>query len=608
MLITIKKLFDLLTPREKRGLLLLFVANVGMAGLEMAGIASILPFMAMVTNPDVIHTNGVLKKIFDVLQFATPQRFLIFLGIVTLVLLVVSNLAKALMYWLTSTYDNKLNYRLARRLLATYLVRPYEFFLNRNTSEMGKNVLAEVRTVISGVLSSGMSALSSALICLFILLLLTTVNPFVAIIIIVFLGGCYGLIYLFVRRHLTRISREQVESNKQKYKVAGEVLGGIKELKILGREMTFLDKFTDHARRHSLNNITSGVISQLPRFALEIMAFGGILLIVIIFIGKESSGTAQVIPLLTLYAFAGYRLLPALQQIFAGITTARFNLGSLELLHRDLLEKGGGGDPELTLGSLGRVSPLPFVKELELKKVTFGYAASQEPVLKELSLTIPVNTTIGFVGATGSGKTTTVDILLGLLVPSLGDMLVDGVPVNGVNLNRWQRNLGYVPQGIFLCDDTVTRNIAFGVPEDQIDREAVIRAACIANLDDFIQTEMPAGYETVIGDRGVRLSGGQRQRIGIARALYSNPAVLIMDEATSALDGLTEEAVMEAIHNLSKKKTIIMIAHRLTTVKDCDMIYILDHGRILDQGSYDALQRSSEWFRAAAKTGAANES
>ncbi|MBK8185293.1 MAG: ATP-binding cassette domain-containing protein [Candidatus Competibacteraceae bacterium] len=236
-----------------------------------------------------------------------------------------------------------------------------------------------------------------------------------------------------------------------------------------------------------------------------------------------------------------------------------------------------------------------------LSAVTYHYPGIHELAIKGLNLAIKPNTSIGLVGSTGSGKTTTVDIILGLLTPTSGQMLVDGIEINSDNLACWQRNLGYVPQHIYLSDDTITRNIAFGVPNQEIDMTAVIRAARIANMHEFIEGELPESYETIIGERGVRLSGGQRQRIGIARALYRDPTVLIMDEATSALDGITEEAVMEALHNLSGKKTVIMIAHRLTTVKDCDVIYLLEEGQIIDQGKFFDLQKSSKWFQAATK-------
>ncbi len=603
MFAIIKKMLGLLSTREKRQLYYLFAALVNMAFIEMAGIASIMPFMAVVSKPDVVQTNKWLKRAYDFFEFTSLHNFLLFLGILLLVLMVLGNLFKALTSWLTLRYDNRLNYTLARRLLAQYLARPYSFFLNRNTADMGKNVLAEVRNVIGGVLSAGMQVLSNTLVSLFILALLLVVDPLIAVTIAAILGGAYGVIYLLARRLLARISKEQVKANSMKYKAAGEALSGIKDLKILGREGVFLERFAAHAQLHARNNVTAGIISQLPRYALEVMAFGGILLIVLYFLGTDH-GSGNMVPLLALYAFAGYRLLPALQQIFAGITTVRFNLAALDVLHRDLTEERGNVAPELLLTRSEGLQPLPFTRELELRNVSFRYSGVQDPVLEKLSLTIAPNTSIGLVGATGSGKTTTVDIILGLLTPTAGQLLADGVEISGDNLARWQRNLGYVPQAIFLCDDTITRNIAFGVPDQDIDMVAVVRAARIANLHGFIEEELPDGYKTEIGERGVRLSGGQRQRIGIARALYRDPAVLIMDEATSALDGITEEAVMDALRTLSGQKTVIMIAHRLTTVKECDVIYLMEHGRIAGQGTYDELMGSSSWFQAAARTGA----
>jgi len=604
MFTVLGKSLDLLSPKQRRHLYYLWAAMVIMAFLEMVGIASIMPFMSVVANPEVINTNRWMKQIYAYFQFTSVANFLVFLGISLLVLTIFSNLFKALNTWWALRYDNQLNYMLARRLLAHYMVRPYSFYLNRNTTEMGKNVLTEVRTVISCVLSSGMSVLSSALISLFILILLLMVNPIIAVTIAATLGSVYGGLYLLSQRRLVKISNDNVYANMMKYKLADEALSGIKDLKILGRERMFLEQFAVHAQNHSLNNVNAGIISQLPRYALEVIAFGSILLGVMYFEAKEGSSN-QMIPLLALYAFAGYRLLPSVQQIFSGITTVRSNLGSLEVLHRDMTEEHTDSNPEHVLARSEHMQPLLFTRSLELRNVSFCYSGVQVPVIDGMSLTIARNTSIGLVGATGSGKTTTVDLILGLLTPTSGRLLTDGVEISGDNIARWQCNLGYVPQSIFLCDDTITRNIAFGVPEQEIDMAAVVRAARIANLHGFIEQELPNGFETVIGERGIRLSGGQRQRIGIARALYRDPAVLIMDEATSALDGVTEHAVMEALHMLSGKKTIIMVAHRLTTVKDCDVIYLMENGHIINQGTYDELLSSSSWFREAAQGGVA---
>lgn len=599
---TTRKILDLLSSSERKKLYLLFAALLCVSVVEMMGIASILPFMAVVANPDIIYSNRWLKQVYDLLGLTSQQSFLLFLGIVMLGLLVFTNLFKALTVWWTLKYDNQLNYALGRKLLAAYLARPYEFYLNRNTAELGKNILSETRNVIASVLSPSMQALASAILSFFILALLVVVNPLIAFAIFLALGGSYALIYWLVQYRLASLGYEQMEANTMKYKVSSEALAGIKDLKILGREMVFLERYAVHAQRHAWHNATVGIISQLPRYFLEIIAFGGILLIVLFNLESQQTASA-IVPILALYAFAGYRLLPALQQFFASISMVRYGLPALYLVHRDLVEARPTVEPEIVLAETKKeLQALPFTREFEIKNVTYAYPNTQEPSINKISLIIAPNTSIGFVGATGSGKTTIVDIILGLLQPTYGQLLVDGIEISGPNLTRWQRNLGYVPQHIYLCDDTISRNIAFGVPDGEVDMKAVVRVARIANLHTFIESELPEQYQTVIGERGLRLSGGQRQRIGIARALYNDPKVLIMDEATSALDGITEEAVMEALRNLSGKKTVIMIAHRLTTVKDCDQIYHLDRGRIVNQGTYQELLSSSKWFQAAAKS------
>lgn len=598
----IKQLFAILRPKEKINLFFIFVLQVVVAGMEMAGMASIMPFMAVVVNPNVIQSNSTLNHIYTLLHFDNERHFLLFLGVVVLFLLVVSNVAKALSAYVTLRYDNGLYYNLARRLLASYLAKPYEFYLDRNTAEMGKNVLSEVRNVITGVLSAGIKVVSGALISTFIIALLLVVDVKIALTIIFVLGGCYGIIFLIVRKRLMRIGQEQVEANAEKFKLAGEVLAGVKDLKVLGRELSFLTKFSIPALRHAKNNVYAGIIAALPRYLLEMMAFGGVLVMVLVFL-SEDVGAGRMVPLLALYAFAGYRMIPALQQIFASAATLRFHLNALKVVHDDLIKAPGDTEPEELLVAYDQAKPLPVTREIAFEDVSFRYFGAKEDAVHSLSFTIGVNTTIGFVGSTGSGKTTTVDLMLGLLRPRKGRIVVDGQPVTGEKVARWQRSIGYVPQSIFLSDETIAANIAFGVSPDAVEMAAVKRAARVANLSEFIENECPNGYLTEIGERGVRLSGGQRQRIGIARALYNDPPVLILDEATSSLDGLTEDAVMDAIQHLLGQKTIIMIAHRLTTVKNCDRIFLLDHGRIVNQGTFTELQESSEWFRASAGIG-----
>lgn len=593
----IKKILDLQSTREKFQLYLLLVIQAFTAAIEIAGIASIMPFMAVVANQNVITTNRWLKQGYDYFAFTSLHGFLFFLGLLVLGLLIFSNMLKTLNTWLSLKYDNHLYYMLAHRLLASYLARPYEFFLNRNTAEMGKNVLAEARTVVAGIINPGMQVLSGSLMSLLIIALLLAVNPFTAVVIFGVLGACYVTIYFTINRRLTGIGEDQFKANAMKFKVANEALAGIKDLKVMGRERVFLERFEVHALRHAHSNTMSGLISELPRYTLETVAFSGILLLVLVNLRSEQT-IGNMIPLLALYAFAGYRLLPALQQVYSGTSKVRVNLPSLDILHRDMREGYVDAAMNDTKTETMKLEPLPLLHELALKNVTFRYPGVKKPTIKNASLSIARNSSVGIVGPTGSGKTTLVDIILGLLNPTSGIVEVDGRKITSENIPCWKLNLGYVPQRIFLCDDTIINNIAFGVPEKDIDMSAVIRASRIANLHGFIQRELPNGYETVIGEQGIRLSGGQRQRIGVARALYHDPAVLIMDEATSALDGITEEAVMDALRTLSGEKTVITIAHRLTTLKDCDVIYLMEQGIITWEGTYDELQTPSSRFHA----------
>lgn len=601
MLTVIRKLFDLLDQKDRRRLALVMVVLIIVAFVEMIGIASIMPFMAVVTNSEVIHSNRWLNATYGAFEFQSDVSFLTFLGTVVLGLLVFTNVMKAASMWLTLHFQNNLRYTMSRRLLAQYMARPYAFFLQRNTAELTKNVLGEIGTVVAGIMSPLTDIVASGLVCSAIILLLVAVDPVVAVGIATVLGGSYSVVYLLARKKLGVLGTQQVIANAEKYKAAGEALSGIKDLKVLGRQSTFLRRYNFHASRHARANVVAGVIAQVPRYALEIIAFGGILLVVLYFI-RQGQQAVHMIPLLALYAFAGYRLMPALQQLFSAVTQLRFSIAALDVIHRDL--SNGAKvlrDAESELDSDSRAPLIPFRHGLELRNLTFRYEGAAEPSLRALNVTIQPNTSVGFVGPTGCGKTTTVDLILGLLSPTEGQILVDGLEIKQDNVAGWHRNLGYVPQHIYISDDTITRNIAFGVPDAEVDFSAVQKAARIANLADFVESELPEGYETRIGERGVRLSGGQRQRIGIARALYRDPSILIMDEATSALDGITEEAVMDAVRTLSKRKTIILIAHRLTTVRECDVIYQLDRGTIATSGQYDDLMRESHWFRAAAR-------
>jgi len=310
-----------------------------------------------------------------------------------------------------------------------------------------------------------------------------------------------------------------------------------------------------------------------------------------LYLMAQSGSFASALPIIALYAFAGYRLMPALQQIYGALTSLRFAGPALDALHQDLMSLQPAGPNT-------QQPAMPLTQAITLNNIVYRYPNAATPTLKSISLSIPAKSTVGLVGTTGSGKTTTVDLILGLLDAQEGTLAIDGQPITDHNKRAWQRAIGYVPQQIYLADDSVAANIAFGIEPEQIDLAAVERAAKIANLHEFVISDLPQGYATTVGERGVRLSGGQRQRIGIARALYHNPQVLILDEATSALDNLTEQAVMEAVHNLGHEITIILIAHRLSTVRECDQIFLLEKGELKGSGIYDELTASSQQFKA----------
>jgi ABC-type multidrug transport system fused ATPase/permease subunit len=443
--------------------------------------------------------------------------------------------------------------------------------------------------------------ISRGLVALFILTMLMWVNALVSLLTIFFIGGAYAVIYWRVNRNLKYRGEKSLEANLNRFKVVLESFGGIKDIKVLNREFFFLKRYENYSYQFAQHNSWNAVISMLPRFALEAIAFGGVIIFVLILLIQHGNAT-HVIPLASVFAFAGYRLMLALQEIFSSFTQMQFSRSLFDRIYADFTSPDEGVsqlDSQIDFVS----ETLPFKNELVLKNITYSYPNADQPVLKDINLTIKKNSSVALVGSTGAGKTTLIDIIIGLLFPQQGDLLVDGIKVSGKNLLSWQNKIGYVSQHIYLCDDTVARNIAFGVPDDLIDRDKLEQAAALANIQDFIVKELPYEYNTIIGEHGVRLSGGQRQRIGVARALYNNPEVLVFDEATSALDGITEDAVLAAMLSTVESKTLIIIAHRLTTVKNCDQVYMMEKGRIIASGTYDSLLADNKLFRAMAKVG-----
>ncbi len=483
------------------------------------------------------------------------------------------------------------------KMLRTYLFKPYVFFLGQNTAGLSKNILGEVKQTVTGFLVAGMNLVARSVVAISVMILLLVVDPLLAVMTLGFLGAAYGGTFLLVQRGMAQAGRNRSQADRERFKAAAEALAGAKEIKLLGLESPFLKRYERPSRRFSRAMARQQLISVMPRYAFETIAFGGMLIIVLYLLVKGESIVA-LLPTLGVYAFASYRLLPALQGIFAALTDLRFSVASIEVLYEDLETSAHAAPVDRR-----KVEALPARRMLSLEDVNFSYPGTRHPVVEGLDLDIAANTTVALVGSTGAGKTTVVDLLLGLLRPSSGALVVDGVSVTDERLAAWQKNLGYVPQVIYLSDDTVAGNIAFGVPERDIDMAAVERAARAANIHDFIASELPNGYATEVGERGVRLSGGQRQRLGIARALFHDPDVLVLDEATSALDNVTEESIFHSVREIGRSKTVIMIAHRLSTVRSADVIFVLERGRVVARGTYQELLASSPEFRALAQVG-----
>ena len=593
---TIRKYAVLLPAAARREFawLCLMAAVTGL--LETAGVASVIPFLAVLAQPEIATTDPRIAAVVGFFSANHPPLSLAVLGGLVLFVLVATNAFSAAVTLKMLRFANRQGHALGVRLFELYLRQPYTFHLHRHTAELQKNVLSEVHRITVGALAPGAQMIARAFVILFMLILLLIADPALALVVGAVLGSGYLAVFGFAQKVLHAAGQETFEAATLQAMHSHESLAGVKEIKLLGREREIVATFARLSLRWANAQAKAQALSTLPRYAVETVAFGFVLVVAIYLLA--TAGTVEkVLPLLGLYAFAGYRLLPALHQVFDGWAALRYGTASLDAVLRDLeMEKQVRQAP---LPSDRQV--LPFHRELALADVAYRYPGAADWAVRGLSLKIGKNTSVALVGSTGCGKTTAVDLLMGLLPAAEGRLLVDGVAVDEANVVQWQRLVGHVPQQIFLFDDTVARNIAFGIPQEHIDMAQVERAARLARVHDFV-AGLPQRYETVVGECGVRISGGERQRIGIARALYHDPELLVLDEATSALDNVTENAVLEALQTLTGRKTIVMVAHRLSSVRDCGEICVMEAGRIVESGRYEELIASSERFRTLAAT------
>lgn len=559
MIKDLTKLWAIFTPAERQKTWWMLLLIVLMAIAETLGVISIMPFLTVLGRPGIVQENPWLLAVYERYGFQSTRTFTVSLGLASIAVVVGSSAFKTVTLHVLNRFVHLQRHAISTRLLGLYLAQPYAFHLTRNPSLLAKNVLSEVDQLIFDLLHPLSLLLAQGAVVLAVSLLILWYDPRMAILIVLTLACLYGAIYQMTRNRLARIGRERREANGRRFQSCNEALGGIKDVKVTQSAQAYLDKFGQASRLYSRHTATNETLNQSPLYMVEAVGYTGLITVALVLL-LRSNDVAHVLPAIGLYGFAAYRLLPAVQIIYRGFARLRFSSAALEAIHGDLTLPRA---PSIQ----SRCATIRPAREIKLEGIRFAYSSSADaPVLNDFHLTIPANTTLGISGRSGAGKSTLMDILLGLLEPQQGKLWVDDMLITADNVARWQASIGYVPQHIFLADTTVAENIAFGLPRNEIDMAALERAARAAQIHDFISLELPDGYDTKVGDRGIRLSGGQRQRIGMARALYRDPPIIFMDEATSALDSETEEALNKAIQALSESKTIVAIAHREKTL------------------------------------------
>ena len=599
MLSVIKEIFSLLSNDQRKRFYILQVLVILMAFTELLGIASIAPFMALVGDMSLLEKEGgIYFKFYNFSGISDPLDFLFLTGVGVLIALTISTVVSMFTTWRLSLYGSSVGVELADRLYSHYMKQDWQFHASGSSAQLTKQVSTESGRISNSIIQPLMQMNAKVVLAVFIAVSILIYNPIVAIAGLLMFSSGYLLMYKFVRKALVLNGKRLSTAATNRFRLMNEGFGGIKDVLLLNRSKDFIDRFSlegdVQAKAQGLNQ----TIAQVPRFFIELLAFGAMIGLVLILIKSHHGDLGAVLPILAVYALACFKLLPALQQIYSSITQIKGNIAAFESVKEDLINSR----KEI---SSKKAFPNPnpnlnLTKSIKLQNIKFAYPNKSIKAVNDVSLSIPVNNVIGIVGSSGSGKSTLIDIILGLLTPQSGEMYIDDNLVTENNKRNWQDLLGFVPQSIFLSEGSIAENVAFGIPAHEINYEQVMKAINLAHLTELVN-ELPEGIHTKVGERGVQLSGGQRQRIGIARALYNEADVLIFDEATSALDGITEKIIMDAIHEFTGKKTIIMIAHRLKTVQKCDTIYLMQKGKVIDHGTYEHLVANNPKFREMAK-------
>ena len=577
---TVFEIYGLLNVGERRRIIGLFSLMVVGMGLEMLGIGLVIPAVALLLQTAPSETYPPLAVVIEML--GQPTQVQLITG--GMLLLVGVYLVKALFLGFLAWYQNDFAFgvqrHISRELFATYLYQPYAFHLQRNSAQLIRNAVNEVHKLWFLILNPTLVVLGEGLVLVGVTCLLFIVEPIGALIVVLVLGCAAWGFHLYTRGRLLRLGIARQHHDGQRIQELQQGLGGVKEAKLLGRESGFLAKYEQHNAESARIEQFQATLQLLPRLWIELLAVTGLATLIITML-MQGQAAAAIVPTLGLFAAAAFRLMPSAYRVLGAVQNLPYGMPVIKMLREEL--KLTSELPTNVEASVNSQVANSFKNDIRLVDVDYMYPASAEFALKGLNISIRKGDSIGFVGPSGSGKSTLVDIVLGLLTPTSGEVQVDKENIQ-TGLRSWQDQIGYVPQSVYLTDDTLRNNVAFGILSDQIDEEAVARAVQAAQLDTFVANQ-PHGLETVVGERGVRLSGGQLQRIGIARALYHDPSVLVLDEATSALDTLTEKGVMDSVEALQGSKTLLIVAHRLSTVKHCSRLYQLDRGRVIAEGA-----------------------
>lgn len=571
----LSKLNYIFSKKDKVLLIGMLLAVIVGSFMELLGVSIFSPFIEMITNPEMIREKEYLAFFYDMFHFSSDQSYIIALAVLIIIVYFVKNIYLAVEKNWMYKFSYSMQKKLSVRLLNAYMKQPYSFHLNKNIAVLQRSLQEDTDLFTKGIIHL-FEMLAEVAICGVLGIYLFFVSQSITVIVVGLLLVCVGIFTMISKKFSKSIGKESQEYKGKLYQWMNQALGGVKEIKILNREGYFVNEYEKYFTRYVRGLRLNRLIGMLPKHVVETVCMTGLLLAIIVKMLYGQKSIEEYIPQLAVFAVAAFRLLPAVGKINEHLSCILYSAPSVELIYNDLKAI----DKE-EFEEKGEVLDWHFTDKIQISNVKYHYPDSEENVIDGANFEIKKGQTVAFVGASGAGKTTMVDIILGLLQPQYGKVKADNLDINK-NKSTWQKEIGYIPQVIYLSDDSIRNNIAFGIPKEEINEEAVIEALRKAQLMDFVEN-LPNGLDTFVGDRGVRLSGGQRQRIGIARALYHDPEVLVLDEATSALDGETEAAVMESIDRLKGSKTMIIIAHRLTTIKNSDVVYEVGGGKVVQK-------------------------